>query len=151
MAEQLYPVFTIPSMEDKEDTNGVNADEYFWPGPLYDFSKGDFARNGANQVIMANGHDEYMIWVMKCIRTQIGTCACYPEFGIDLDGSLEEGTYEAIQASLEKTITEGLMRNPRTERVHDFSVEFNGDTIKIFFIVDPKNEPAFDVTLTVVE
>ena len=151
MAEQLYPVFEIPSMTEKEDSKGIYADEYFWPGALFDFSKGDFVRNGANQVVMVDGADEYLLWVGKCIRTQIGACASYPEFGIDLEGSLAEGTQEGIRASLEKTITEALLRNPRTERVHTIDIYFDGDSVEIFFIVQPKGLPAFDINLKVVQ
>ncbi len=151
MAEQqLYPVFDIPSMDDKED-DSVFAEDYFWPGPLFDFTKGDFAMNGANQVISVDGYDEYMIWCMKCIRTQLGSCASYPEFGIDLDGSIRETSREAITASLEKTITDGLMRNPRTDRIHDFAIGFDGDTIKVYFIVEPKDQPAFEMNMAIVQ
>lgn len=151
MAEQLYPVFDIPTTEDDEDTEGVYEDEHFWPGPLFDFVKGDFAQNGANQVVMVDGYDEYMIWVMKCIRTQIGTCTSYPEFGIDIEGSIQETSHEAIEAALEKTITDGLMRNPRTDRIHDFDITFNGDSIAVYFIVEPQGFPAFDMTMTITQ
>lgn len=150
MADELFPVFDIP-IRDDEDEDGVYPEEYFWPGPMFDFEKGDFSMNGANQVIIADGNDEYMLWCMKCIRTQIGSCLCYPEFGIDLDGSLQETSHEAIEAALQKTITDGLMRNPRTDRIHDFKITFNGDTIDVFFIVEPKGLPAFDMTLQIVE
>ena len=151
MAEQLYPVFDIPSMDDKEDESGVIADDYYWPGPLFDFTKGDFAVNGANQCIMVDGYDEYMIWVMKCIRTQVGSCQSYPEFGIDLEGSLQEPSREGIETALEKTIIEGLSRNPRTERVHSFDITFDGDSISVYFIVQPKDQPAFDMTMNIVQ
>ncbi len=151
MADQLYPVFEIPSMEDKEDTEGVYAEEYFWPGPLFDFTTGDFTRNGANQVVMVEGYDEYMLWVMKCIRTQIGSCAAYPDFGIDLNGAIAEVSHEAVSSALEKTITEGLLANPRTDRVRDFKLTFNGDELTVYFIVEPKGLPAFDMTMTIVQ
>ena len=151
MAEQLYPVFEIPSMEEQEDDSAVYADDYFWPGPLFDFEKGDFAQNGANQVIMVDGYDEYMIWVMKCIRTQIGSCQSYPEFGIDIEGSIAEESHEAIEAALEKTITDGLMRNPRTERIFNFEITFNGDSISVYFIVEPKDQQAFEMTMTIAQ
>jgi len=151
MAEQLYPVFDIPSMDEQEDENSVYEQDYYWPGPLFDFVKGDFAMNGANQCIMVDGYDEYMIWVMKCIRTQVGACSSYPEFGIDIDGALAEISHEGIEAALEKTIIEGLSRNPRTERVHSFNITFNGDSISVYFIVEPKDQPAFDMTMTIVQ
>lgn len=150
MAQQLYPVFEIPSVEIDENTEGIYADECFWPGPHFDFVKGDFVRDGANQVVMVDGYDEYMLWVMKCIRTQIGSKASYPEFGIDLEGAIKEPTYEGIVSALEKTITDGLMRNPRTDRIHSFQITVDGDTIEVFFIVEPKGLPAFTISMSVV-
>lgn len=151
MAERLFPVFEFQSMEEKEDNSKVYVDEYFWPGPLFDFEAGDFARNGANQVISVDGYDEYTIWAMKCMRTQLGACTSYPDFGIDLNGSLDEESHDAVEAALTKTIIEGLKRNPRTERVHSFNFTFKGDSIDLFFIVEPKNLPAFEMNMSIVQ
>lgn len=151
MAEKLYPTFEIPSVVENEITDGVYADEYFWPGPHFDFEKGDFVRDGANQVIMVDGYNEYMLWVMKCIRTQIGTCESYPDFGIDLEGSITEPTYEGIASALEKTITEALMRNPRTDSINTFQITVDADEIEVFFIVEPKDLEAFTISMSVVK
>lgn len=146
MAEQLFPVFEIPSVT-------VHAQDvinhYFWPGPLFDFSTGDFVRDGANRVVMVDGRDEYILWVLKTIKTQLGACTAYPEYGIDIEGAIAENERSAVQSAFERTITEGLMRNPRTERVFSFEFGWEADELTIYFIVKPKNLDAFDVNMNV--
>lgn len=147
MAEQLFPVFEIPSIVQQQDDE---KEQYFYPGPLFDFTTGDFALDGAHQFTMVDGLDEYMIWCLKTIKTQVGACASYPEYGIDIQGALSEPSHEAICSAFERTITEGLMRNPRTERVYDFEFIWSADTLAVLFIVKPKGLDAFDITMNVV-
>lgn len=146
MAEQLFPIFEIPSIVSKvQDT----IDSYFWPGPLFDFTKGDFTLDGANRVVMVDGMDEYILWTLKTLKTQFGACSAYPEYGIDIEGALAEQQRPAVQSAFERTITEGLMRNPRTERVYSFEFGWEADELEISFIVKPKNLDAFDVNMSI--
>ncbi len=147
MAEQLYPVFEIPTIVQREEQEKEQA---FYPGPLFDFNAGDFVLDGAHQFMMVDGLDEYIIWCLKTLKTQVGACAAYPEYGIDIDGALSEPSHPAICSAFERTITEGLMRNPRTERVYDFDFTWRADELFIVFIVKPKNLDAFDITMSVV-
>lgn len=147
MAQQLFPTFEIPELDEEE---GQTDEEYFYPGPLFDFKLGDFARNGRHETIIADGYDEYIIWCLKCGKTQLGACAAYPEFGIDLDGSLKQPNHPAVESALEATITEALMRNPRTESVHTFEFSWNADTLYCRFIVKPQGYDAFDMHMNIV-
>lgn len=147
MAEQLFPVFEIPSIVQNEESE---KEQYFYPGPLFDFNAGDFVLDGAHQFTMVDGLDEYVIWCLKTLKTQLGACASYPEYGIDIDGALSEANHEAICSAFERTITEGLMRNPRTERVYNFEFLWAADSLGIIFIIKPKGLDAFDITMNVV-
>lgn len=147
MAEQLYPVFRIPTIARQTEEE---QEQSFYPGPLFDFNEGDFVLDGAHQFMMVDGLDEYMIWCLKTLKTQIGACAAYPEYGIDMEGALSEPNHAAICSAFERTITEGLMRNPRTERVYDFEFAWRADELAVVFIVKPKGLDAFDITMNVV-
>lgn len=146
MAEQLFPAFEIPTIARQEEDD---LEQYFYPGPLFDFNSGDFVLDGAHQFTMVDGLDEYAIWCLKTLKTQLGACASYPEYGIDIDGALSEASHEAICSAFERTITEGLLRNPRTERVYDFDFRWNGEELAIIFIVKPKGLDAFDITMDI--
>lgn len=67
-SQKLYPVFEIPAMQASDDTE----EQVFLPAPLFDFDTGDFVRDGANRVVMVNGRDAFMLWVLKTLQTQPG-------------------------------------------------------------------------------
>lgn len=146
MANTLYPVFDIPSME------AVNTDEEssFKPSPLFDYDIGDFVRDGANRVVMVDGRDAYILWVLKVLKTQQGACLSYMGVGVDHEAALAETSREAVQAAFERSISEALLVHPCTERVYDFVFEWDSDTIYMGFTVKPKAWAAFDVAMNVV-
>lgn len=147
MAQQLYPVFEIPSIW-QDNTEEIQG---FMPGPLFDFDTGDFVRDGANRVIMVDGRDEYVIWVLKSLLTQRWAYEAYSDdVGIDAENAVQQPTRRAIQSALERTITEALLVNPCTERVYGFTYQWDVDQMNATFIVKPKNWDAFDVNMNVV-
>ena len=75
-------------------------------------------------------------------------CLAYPdEIGTELDEALNEPDEEAVQSALERTITEALMVNPRTEYVRGFTFEWNGDNVSCSFIVKGIENEEFQVTI----
>lgn len=147
MANQLYPVFEIPSIW-QDDTENEQA---FKPGPLFDFDIGDFVRDGSNRVIMCDGRDEYILWVLKMLKTQRWACPAYSdECGIDAEDAAQQPSRRAVQSAFERTITEALLVNPCTERVYGFDYEWSTDELEVTFIVKPRNWDAFDVNMNVV-
>ena len=143
---KLYPVFDIP----EGDTHKEDVEQRFLPAPLFDFERGDFVRDGANRVIMVDGRDAFIIWVLKILSTQEGACLSYLEQGVDIEGSMAEENRAAVQSALERSITEALMVHPYTERVYDFNFEWDADSVRVSFIVKPKTWAAFDAQMNVV-
>ena len=146
MAEQLYPVFEIPTLSVSNTETGRD----FKPCPLFDFDLGDFVRDGANRVVMAEGRDAYILWVLKTLKTQRGACLSYMGAGIDSEAALAEMTREAVQSAFERTISDALLVHPCTERVYDFVYDWDSDTLYIKFTVKPRAWAAFDVSMNVV-
>lgn len=146
MAQTLYPVFDVPSAE----TKSKDAEQSFKPAPLFDYDIGDFVRDGANRIVMVDGRDSYILWVLKALKTQQGACLSYMDFGINYEEALAETQREAVQASLERAISEALLRNPCTERVYDFVFEWDSDSLYAAFTVKPKSWAAFNIALNVV-
>lgn len=146
MADSLYPVFSIPELDEGEQEEA----EEMKAGPLFDYELGDFVLDGQNRVVFVDGRDNFMLWCLKALNTQLGACGAYEGFGIDFDGAQEEPTRDAVQSAMERTITEALTENPATERVRDFSFDWNGSELYIEFVIEPKNWEAFDVNMTVV-
>lgn len=147
MAESgLYPVFNIP----EDDVNEEDVEQRFLPTPLFDFEKGDFVRDGSNRVVMVDGRDAFILWVLKILSTQQGACLSYLEQGVDIEGCMAEENRAAVQSAMERSITESLMVHPCTERVYDFGFEWDTDSVRVSFIVKPKAWAAFDAQMNVV-
>lgn len=143
--QNLYPVFAIPAVQPSDEAD----EQVFLPSPLFDFDTGDFVRDGANRIVMVNGRDAFVLWVLKTLQTQTGACQSYYDFGIDVESCLMEPTREAVQASLERTISEALLSNPHVDRVYNFEYVWEGSALNVSFIVKPKSWEAFDVNMTV--
>lgn len=146
MAEGLYPVFDIPVAAD----NTEDLEQRFLPTPLFDFETGDFVRDGQNRVVMVDGRDGFILWVLKILATQQGSCLSYLECGVDTEGCMAEENRAAVQSALERAITEAVAMHPCTERVYGFDYEWDADSVRVSFIVKPKAWAAFDVSMNIV-
>ena len=148
MANELYPVFDIP---DIDETDAEKEEEALKAGPLFDFEIGDFALDGQNSVVFVDGQDLFMLWVVKTLKTQLGAYRSYYGFGIDQEEAEDQPDREAVESALERTISEALKRNPQTEEVDNFLFDWEGSTLYATFVVTPKNWDAFDVKMSLVE
>ena len=144
---KLYPTFDIPPVA---SDNEEDVERRFLPSPLFDFESGDFVRDGANRVVMVDGRDAFILWVLKILSTQEGSCLSYLEQGVDIEGCMAEENRAAIRSALERSITEALMVHPCTEKVYAFEFEWETDGVRVSFIVKPKAWPAFDAEMNIV-
>lgn len=142
----LYPTFNIP-----DDTGGRPVDDTpaYLPAPLFDHQAGDFVRDGRNRIVMADGLETYKGWVEKSLQTQHGAALAYLDIGVDYEGAMSESEPSAVMAELERTITEGLLMHPMTERVRDFEFTWDNDTLTVSFTVQGRGLPAFDINMIV--
>lgn len=145
-AQQLYPTFSVPNINlvDEQEDEGLKA------GPLFDFNEGDYVTDGAKRVPYVDGRDEYVLWCVKALHTQKGSCESYPDFGIEEEEALAQPDATAVQLDLERTISEALLQHPCTEKVHEFVFTHSGDTMTVTFVVQPKLWDAFDIEMNIV-
>lgn len=130
--EELFPVFEVPELI------GENSeyDNRYKRSAMWDFEIGDFKRNGAKQIVEADGIEAYRTWCIKTAYTERFSHLAYPsEIGVEMEEARKEPDEKAVESSIERTITEALMVNPRTEYVRDFKFRWNGDNINISFLV----------------
>ena len=145
MAEELYPVFDIPDVEETE----TEEEEILRSGPLFDFNTGDFVRDGQNRVILVDGQDTFILWVLKALKTQQDAYRSYFDFGIDGEDAMAQPDRQAVQVAFERTITEALLVHPATEKVYGFEYEWASDELQITFLVKPKDWEAMEVSMSV--
>ena len=128
----MFPVIDPP--EPLED-EGL-FDSRYHPSIRWDEKLGDFARDGANKLVLCDGKEAYRTWCMKIVTTERYTCLAYDDsIGTEMEDALKEANISAVESALERTITEALLVNPRTEYVRDFYFEFEGDELWCSFVV----------------
>lgn len=124
--KQLFPVFDVPEIK----TPAQPEREHYRPSVYFDFSTGDFIRDGANRMVEATGKEAYMQWCMKIIATERDACLAYStRIGTEMEYAAAQPDHESVEASVERTITEALMVNPKTEYVRGFSFTWNGTSL----------------------
>ena len=144
MANQLFPTIAIPSLVRPKRT----ADLRYKKSAAWDTKTGDFVRDGAGKIETHSGRDAYMIWCIKTSMTERYAKLAYPHsIGAELEAAKQEQSPEAVELALERTLTEAIMVNPRTEYVRDFAFEWNGEHLRVTFTVKGRDLEEFQVEL----
>lgn len=134
MANNLFPVFNVPSVLSEEQITRKR----YRAAPAWDYEKGDFARNGANQVQYVSGYDAWVLWCVKTVKTQRWAHLSYTSnAGIEAIEAFAEGDRAAVQSYFERTITEALLADPmgRTVSVTNFEFSWDVDSFGITCLV----------------
>ncbi|MDG0874405.1 DUF2634 domain-containing protein [Paenibacillus thiaminolyticus] len=130
----LFPAFSMPSLVENENPNDVQ----YPASPLFDFATGDFVIDGAGRFVMADGHSAWAQWCQKAVLTERFACLAYSsDYGSEIRNAIRQPTRAAVRSELERTITETLLADPRTQMVTDFEYEFEGDSVTVSFTAVP--------------
>lgn len=144
MANTLFPTVSIPSLEKPKET----ADLRYKKSLAWDLERGDFIRDGAGKIETHSGRDAYMVWCIKTSTTERYTKLAYPNsIGSELEDAKREQSDAAVELALERTLTEALMVNPRTEYVRDFVFVWNGEHLQVTFTVKGRDLEEFQIEL----
>lgn len=128
--KMLFPVVEVPEEESEEE-----YDAKYCPSVLWDYEKGDFAVDGTGRIAEAEGLEAYIQWCVKTVQTERYTCLAYDDdIGTEME-SLDDDDPLAAESEIERTITEALMIDPRTEDVGDFTFSSEGDALYCTFSV----------------
>lgn len=134
MGHNLFPVFDVPATL---ANRAPNANRY--PiAPLWDFEKGDFTTNEAQQVLYGTGHDAWVLWCVKTILTQrLAHYAYSGNAGIEADEAFKEPDRRAQESALQRTVTEALLADPkgRTRQARDFNFSWGVDSLNMSCVV----------------
>lgn len=130
MPEQLFPVVEVPEFAEENS----EYDTQYRRSVQWDFVKSDFVRDGANRMVEAEGHLAYATWCYKVSQTERYRCLAYPDsIGTEMEKAMSDSDEKTVESMVQRTITEALMINPRTEYVRDFSFTWNGDKMTCTF------------------
>ena len=129
-AKNLFPVFEVPSVTADDKPTG----QRYYPSPLWDYEAGDFAVNGARQVIYGSGYEAWVQWCIKTIMTERWAHRGYSSnAGIEAMGAFGLSNRKAQESALRRTITEALLADPmgRARQVRNFRFNRQNDSLHI--------------------
>jgi phage baseplate assembly protein W len=125
----------MPSLVEQQRAEPVPKYGKSW---LFNFEKGDFVLDSAGRVVPADEHAAWVQWCVKTVLTERFTYAIYSsDYGAEVERALKQPSRKAVEAELERSITEALLADPRTELVKDFAFEWQGDAVKVGLTVVP--------------
>ena len=131
----LYPIFEMPELMEQQQTQ---PEPEYPESYLFDFEKGDFVRDTAGRIVIADGHRAWAQWCVKTVLTERFAYLAYSgNYGVEIDEALKQPTRAAVETEVERTITEALLADPRTYAVRDFSFEWRGNELYVSFTVIP--------------
>lgn len=132
MSEPLFPVVEVPEFI----SESTEYDTRYKRSVQWDPVKGDFVRDGANRMVECDGREAFAIWCFKIAQTERYRCLAYPDvIGTEMERAMDNDDEKTVESMVQRTITDALMVNPRTEDVRDFSFTWNGDSMHCSFKV----------------
>ena len=131
----LYPVFEMPELMEQQQ---AQPEPEYPESYLFDFEKGDFVRDTAGRIVIADGHRAWVQWCVKTVLTERFAYLAYSQnYGTEIETALKQPSRQAVEAELERAITEALLMDPRTEVVRGFRFTWEGDQLRVAFTVVP--------------
>lgn len=139
MADELFPIFDVPEMDAEEEEEEYDVEykrSIRWNPEL-----GDFVRDSSNRLAESDGYEAYVIWCYKMLQTERDSHLAYIEkfsgsdLGVEMEAVAQEDDHETVESMIERTITEALEVNPRTEYVGSFIFSWEGDDLHCQFEV----------------
>lgn len=132
MSEALFPVVEVPDFI----SENTEYDTRYKRSVRWDPAKGDFVRDGANRMVECDGREAFAIWCFKIAQTERYRCLAYQDsIGTEMERAMDNDDEKTVESMVQRTITEALMVNPRTENVWDFDFSWNGDKMHCSFKV----------------
>jgi len=146
MADLLFPVFDVPQVSIQTKTE----EKKYKRSLAWDMEKGDFIVDGANRIVESKGREAYQTWCIKAVQTERYTCLAYPgAIGTEMEESMKQPTQEATKSHVERTISEALLVNPKTEYVRDFVFTWEADKVRCNFTVKGKDLEEFTLSIAI--
>ena len=131
----LYPAFEMPEIVEQARPK---PEPDYPESYLFDFEKGDFVVDGAGRVVVADGYTAWAQWCVKAVLTERFAYLVYGSgYGCELEQARGQPSRQAVEAELERAITEALLMDPRTEVVRGFRFTWEGDQLRVAFTVVP--------------
>ena len=142
---QLFPVFDVPTVR----TPAASEERQYKPSVYFDFEEGDFRRDGRGNMVECSAREAYVQWCLKNCMTERLTCLSYGrDIGAEMIDAMKQETREAVQSAVERTVTETLMVNPKTEYLRGFEFTWNDSSLSCSFVLKGRDWEETRLSLT---
>ena len=125
MANNLFPEGyedEIVTVEDRVSDKPVG----YRNGIAFDYTTGDFMRDGKNKMLDSTGIKSWESWCINCLHTERYKHLAYStDFGIDIAAAMAAGSREEAESILTREITEALLADPYERTAYVEEIEFD--------------------------
>lgn len=149
MAENLFPdgydeeVITAEDIEAEEPVGYRN-------GVSFDYTTGDFHRDGMNKMLDSDGIESWKSWCINCLQTERYKHLAYSGgFGIDMDAVFRATSHDEAESILTREITEAVMADPyqRTAYVEGITFDWTApDAVHVAVTIRGVDDVTIDIT-----
>ena len=139
MADELFPIFDVPEVDAEEEEEEYDVE--YKRSIRWDPELGDFVRDSSNRLVESDRYEAYVIWCYKMLQTERDSHLAYIEefsgsdLGVEMEAVAQEDDHKTVESMIERTMTEALEVNPRTDYVGNFSFSWEGDNVHCQFEV----------------
>lgn len=149
MADNLFPDGYDTEVVTVADISADNPVGYR-NGILFDYSTGDFRRDGMNKMLDSDGIESWKAWCVNCLQTERYKHLAYsPDFGIDMDSVFRAASHDEAESILTREITEALNADPyqRTDYVEGIAFEWTAsDAVRVVVTIHGVDDVTIDAT-----
>lgn len=146
----LYPVGFDTTEDMPEAEVETDAPIGYKNGIAFDDLRGDFMRDGKNEILSSTGIESWMSWCVNCISTERYKHLAYgTDFGIEIDQALQATSREEAESILTREITEAILADPygRTEYIEEIAFDWTApDSIVVQATIHGISDVSIDIT-----
>lgn len=122
-------------------------------GPAFDYTTGDFIRDGKNKVVGCTGTESWEAWCRNTLSTERYKHLGYStDIGIELDAVFQAQSRKEAESILSRQITEALLADPygRTEYVETIGYTWTDpDAVVVSLVICGINHVTIDITTNI--
>lgn len=149
MPQNLFPT----GYEDETSTVADVAQKTpvgFRSGVLFDYSLGDFPRDGRHRILDCSGIESWKAWVVNCMATERYKYLAYSQsYGIETERIFSASSRSEAESILTRQINEALMADPykRTQYVETLSINWTSpNSVEVDLVLHGQEDVTIDIT-----
>lgn len=148
MADNLFPEgYEAEVIEESDLVDGGVIG--YRNGIAFDYERGDFMRDGKNQMLDSDGIESWRSWCINCLQTERYKHLAYStDFGIEIDKAMKAKSRAEAENILTREISEALLADPygRTAYVEELVFDWTApDTISVKATIQGINDVSIDL------